>query len=382
MRILLAPDSFKESLSAQGVAEALARGFEKSQLDCQLVSLPLGDGGEGTVAALVASLGMTYQDLEVTGPFGQPCQLTYAVKDDLALVEMAELVGLAKIPLDQRNPLRVSTLGLGQLLVHLAEAGYKRVMVGVGGSASNDGGLGMAAGLGYEFFDISGHKLQPLGSNLGKVARISDAAVPNQIKELRLTLITDVTNPLCGPQGATYVFAGQKGLPEADFARVDQAMQAFYQLANPAIFDLASAGAGGGMAAGLVTFAGGQLVSGIDAILDLLDFDQKVKQVDLVLVGEGRMDGQSLAGKAPIGVARRTPAGIPVIAICGSLKDDLPDFPVENIVAAFPIIPQLDSLENTLASASQNLERTACNVGNLLALSHGNKSRPIASRII
>uniref|UniRef100_UPI00038016C0 glycerate kinase family protein n=1 Tax=Streptococcus sobrinus TaxID=1310 RepID=UPI00038016C0 len=266
---------------------------------------------------------------------------------------------------------QVSTFGLGQLLVHLAEAGYKRVMVGVGGSASNDGGLGMAAGLGYEFFDISGHKLQPLGSNLGKVARISDAAVPNQIKELELTLITDVTNPLCGPQGATYVFAAQKGLAEADFAQVDRAMESFYQLVNPTVFELAGAGAGGGMGAGLVTFAGGRLVSGIDAILDLLDFDQKVKEADLVIVGEGRMDRQSLAGKAPIGVARRTPAGIPVIAVCGSLREDLLDFPVENIVAAFPIISKVDSLENTLASAYQNLERTACNIGNLLALSQG-----------
>ncbi|WP_019782063.1 glycerate kinase, partial [Streptococcus sobrinus] len=171
--------------------------------------------------------------------------------------------------------------------------------------------------------------------------------------------------------GATYVFAAQKGLAEADFAQVDRAMESFYQLVNPTVFELAGAGAGGGMAAGLVTFAGGQLVSGIDAILDLLDFDQKVKEADLVLVGEGRMDKQSLAGKAPIGVARRTPAGIPVIAVCGSLREDLPDFPVENIVAAFPIISEVVSLENILASASQNLERTACNIGNLLALSQG-----------
>lgn len=371
MRILLAPDSFKESLSAQEVAEALASGFEKSQLDCQLEALPIGDGGEGTVAALVASLGMCYQHLEVSGPFGQPCQLAYAVKDDLALVEMAELVGLAKIPLDQRDPLSVSTFGLGQLLAHLAATGFKRVMIGVGGSASNDGGLGMAAGLGYEFFDEANQKLEPLGCNLGKVARFSDSQVPEQVKKLELTIITDVTNPLCGPQGATYVFAAQKGLAEADFAQVDRAMESFYQLVNPTVFELAGAGAGGGMGAGLVTFAGGQLVSGIDAILDLLDFDQKVKEANLVLVGEGRMDRQSLAGKAPIGVARRTPAGIPVIAVCGSLREDLPDFPVENIVAAFPIISKVDSLENTLASAYQNLERTACNIGNLLALSQG-----------
>ena len=203
---------------------------------------------------------------------------------------------------------------------------------------------------------------------MGKIVSFSDQAVPACLRDLDVTIITDVTNCLCGPQGATYTFAGQKGLAETEFAAVDQAMRRFYELVNPAILELQGAGAGGGLAAGLVTFAAGKIVSGIDAVLDILDFEQHVQKADLVIVGEGRMDKQSLSGKAPVGVARRTPSKTPVIAICGSLKDDLPDFPVAHIAAAFPIISRVDSLENTLAQTSQNLERTAQNIGNLLSL--------------
>ena len=177
-----------------------------------------------------------------------------------------------------------------------------------------------------------------------------------------------MSNPLCGQQGATQIFGRQKGLPEWLLSSVDQEMKKFYELANPQIFIQAGAGAGGGMAAGLVTFAKGKVVSGIDTCLDLLDFDRRVKEADLVIVGEGRMDKQSLAGKAPIGVARRTPKGIPVLAICGSLADDLPPFPRENIQAAFPIISQVADLDVTLAQARENLVRTARNIGNLLAI--------------
>ncbi|MFC3932724.1 glycerate kinase family protein [Streptococcus dentapri] len=368
MHILLVPDSFKESLSAAEVAEALARGFQASQLNCTVEKLPIGDGGEGTVAALAASLGMVYTQAMVTGPFGQVSEITYALKENQALVEMAEVAGLAKIPLSQRNPLQVSSQGLGELILQLAQEGVTKIMVGVGGSASQDGGIGMAAGLGYHFLDTKGQVLEPLGVNLEHVAKISDQEVPTYLQDLELTIITDVTNPLCGPQGATYVFAGQKGLPEDEFAVADQAMEQFYQLANPQILQQDGAGAGGGMAAGLATFAGGKIVSGIDTILDLVDFDRRVQTADLVVVGEGRMDKQSLAGKAPVGVARRTPSEIPVLAICGSLKDDLPDFPTANVQAAFSIISQSQPLETILTQASTNLERTARNIGNVLAL--------------
>ena len=171
-----------------------------------------------------------------------------------------------------------------------------------------------------------------------------------------------------GDCGATTVFGGQKGLAPLLFSQVDQAMTDFYQLVNPQVIDMEGAGAGGGMAAGLVAFAGGKIVSGIETCLDLLDFDDRVKKADLVVVGEGRMDRQSLAGKAPVGVARRTPEGIPVLAICGSLADDLPAFPVENIQAVFPIIARPDGLERILNQAEKNLIRTARNIGNIVKL--------------
>ena len=368
MHILIAPDSFKESLPALEVAKAIKRGLAKSLPQADFELFPIGDGGEGTLQALALGLHLEKFSQKVTGPFGQPQTVEYAYKDDLAVFEMAAVTGLETIPEEHRDPLLISNQGIGELIVFLAQQGIKKLMIGVGGSSTNDGGIGMAAGLGYEFFDKQGKKLKAIGANLSQVAYISDCKVSPLIKDMEVTVITDVTNFLCGPKGATYVFGPQKGLPQDSLQAADQAMAAFYQLAAPNLLNVAGAGAGGGMAAGLVAFAGGRIISGIDAILDILDFDQRVKNADIVIVGEGRMDRQSLSGKAPVGLARRTPQGIPVIAICGSLSDDLPDFPTANIQAAFPIISKVDSLENTLADARLNLERTARNIGNLLSL--------------
>ncbi|BAW17191.1 glycerate kinase [Streptococcus sp. SI1] len=368
MHILIVPDSFKESLSAKSVAEAIKEGFSKAIPEATFDLLPIGDGGEGTVAALVASMKLSEYERTVTGPFGEAVTMKYARKGDVALFEMADLVGLASISSEKRNPLTLDTRGLGELILYLAKEDVRQIYIGVGGSATNDGGIGMAAGLGYEFFDKDNHLLQAKGSSLDRVARISADKVPAILENLDIQILTDVMNPLCGENGATYVFGGQKGLPDLLFSQVDHAMATFYKQANPTIFSLAAAGAGGGMAAGLVTFAHGKIVSGIDTCLNLLDFDNRVKKADLVIVGEGRMDQQSLSGKAPIGVARRTPINIPVIAICGSLRNDLPDFPVENIQAAFPIISQVEPLIITLDRAEENLVRTAQNIGNLLRM--------------
>lgn len=368
MKILIAPDSFKESLTAPQVAQALQTGFAQALPQAEFTLLPVGDGGEGTIAILNASLEFTEKRAQVTGPFGDQVQMSYWQKGDQAMFEMADLVGLADIPLDKRNPLMIQTRGIGELLVQLAESGIKEVFVGVGGSASHDGGIGLAAGLGYRFLDQAGRELAPIGQSLGQVCQILDDQVPASLQALSVTVLTDVTNPLCGPEGAAYIFAGQKGLPEDQFASVDQATAQFYQLVNPNMLQQERAGAGGGMAAGLATFLSGQLVSGIDWSLDLLDFDHLVEEADLVIVGEGRLDRQSLAGKTPIGIARRVPAGIPVLAICGSLADDLPDFPVENIQAAFSILHKLSDVKTAMAEAEQNLITSATHIGRLLAL--------------
>lgn len=368
MRILIAPDSFKESLSAAEVAKAIKQGFAKVYPQASYDLLPLGDGGEGTLDSLTQALGLEEYHTEVTGPFGDRICVTYAMRDGLAVFEMAEIVGLASIPLEKRNPLLVSTRGVGELLVELVQKGANQFFIGIGGSASHDGGIGMAAGLGVKFYDREGQELEAIGANLGKIADFSQDDIGIDLSSVQIDLVTDVDNLLCGPQGATYIFAGQKGLEATKFEQVDREMERFYQLVNPAILTLAGAGAGGGMAAGLVQFAGARIQTGINFVLDQLDFDKRVAEADLVIVGEGRMDAQSLAGKTPIGVARRTPIGIPVIAICGSLKDDLPEFPFENICAAFPIISEVDSLENTLKNAEKNLVRTAEQVARILQL--------------
>lgn len=368
MHILLAPDSFKESLSAKQVAESLKKGFQEGLPNATFDLLPIGDGGEGTMDTLAGVLDLTEYQTQVTGPFGQSVSVSYYQKDQMAFFEMASLVGLGSIPAEKRNPLQLETRGIGELILQLVGQGVKTLCVGIGGSATNDGGIGMAAGLGVAFYDEQGHLLRPVGASLGRVARIDTSSVPEALQDIDLQVLTDVTNLLCGSQGATYIFGGQKGLNPLLFPSVDQAMQKFYQLVDSRMLTLEGAGAGGGMAAGLVAFAGGQITSGIEKSLDLIDFDHKVQTADLVVVGEGRMDKQSLSGKAPVGVAKRTPAGIPVIAVCGSLGADLPAFPSHHIDAAFSILTGPCEIAEALAQADSNLISCARNIGNLLKM--------------
>ena len=368
MKIVIAPDSFKESLSAQQVAEAIKRGFQQSIADVECLLCPVGDGGEGTVNAIKNSLGLIENTALVTGPYGNEVLMPYVYKENLALFEVADLIGLAKIPVEKRNPLKIQTKGIGQLILHLIEKGMKEIYIGVGGTSTNDGGIGIASGLGYQFYDKNGDELLATGQSLFEITDISKEKVISIPSDVRIKILADVTNLLCGPHGATYTFGKQKGLNPAQFHEVDSAIENFYRKVSPEILKLEGAGAGGGIAAGLCVFAGATIVSGIQTCLDLIGFDQKVADADLVIVGEGRLDAQSLAGKAPIGVAKRTPDGVPVIAICGSLSEDLPPLPFENIIAAFSILEKSEPLEESLKKATVYLENTAANLSQILAL--------------
>ncbi len=370
MKIVIAPDSFKESLTAEQVAEAIKRGFQESLADVECLLCPVGDGGEGTVDAIRHSLDLEEKWIQVTGSFGQKEAMRYFQKGELALFEVADLVGLGKIPLEKRNPLRIQTRGIGELIRHLIAQGIKEIYIGVGGTASNDGGLGIAAGLGYQFYDRDGNNLTACGQTLLNLAFVSIENCYEIPEDVHIHILADVASPLCGYQGATYTFGKQKGLDPTMFEAVDQAIQDFYEKVSPATLEIKGAGAGGGIAGGLCAFAQSSIVSGIDTCLDLIDFDKKVSDADLVVVGEGRLDRQSLAGKAPIGVAKRTPVGVPVIAICGSLAEDLPSLPFENIQAAFSILEKSEPLEDSLKNASVYLEHTAANIGRLLSLSN------------
>ena len=366
MKIVIAPDSFKESLTAEQVAEAIKRGFQQSLADVDCLLCPVGDGGEGTVDAIRHSLDLEEKWIQVTGPFGQKEALRYFQKGELALFEVADLVGLGKIPLEKRNPLQIQTRGIGELIRHLISQEIKDIYIGVGGTASNDGGLGIAAGLGYQFYDRNGNVLPACGQSLLNLASVSIEDCYEIPEDVQIRILADIVSPICGHQGATYTFGKQKGLDPTMFEAVDQAIQDFYEKVSPATLELKGAGAGGGIAGGLYAFAQASIVSGIDTCLDLIDFDKKVSDADLVIVGEGRLDRQSLAGKAPIGVAKRTPVGVPVMAICGSLAEDLPSLPFENIQAAFSILEKSEPLEDSLKNASLYLEHTAANIGHLL----------------
>ena len=368
MKIIIAPDSFKESLPANQVAEAIKRGLKKAMPDSECVLLPVGDGGEGTVDAIKNALGLEEHTSQVTGPFGDEVQMPYFQKEKLALFEVADLIGLAKIPIEKRNPLEIQTKGISQLILHLIDQGIKEIYIGVGGTASNDGGIGIASGLGYQFYDENGIDLKACGQSLFEISEILDSRVRHIPDDIQIKILADVTNPLCGPHGATFTFGKQKGLDPSKFQKVDAAIKNFYSKVAPEMLKLDGAGAGGGIAAGLCAFAGAEIVSGIQTCLDLINFDEQVADADLVIVGEGRLDSQSLSGKAPIGVAKRTPNGVPVLAICGSLSEDLPPLPFENIVAAFSILEKSEPLEDSLKNAAIYLEDTAANIGQILAL--------------
>ncbi len=331
MKILIAPDSFKECLPAKEVAEMIAEGLRQSIIDVEPITCPIGDGGEGTVDAIRYSLDLMETFALVTGPFGKPVEMRYVEKETMALFEVADLIGLGKIPVDQRHPLDIETRGIGELICYLINKGKKDIYIGVGGTATNDGGLGLAVGLGYQLYDREGKQLKACGQSLLKCDSIRKEKAIKIPVDVQIHILADVSNPLCG--------LTQAGM-----------------------------GAGGGLAAGLCAFAHARIVSGIETCLELIDFDSKVANADLVIVGEGRLDHQSLSGKAPIGVARRTPKGIPVIAICGSLADDLPSLPFENIVGAFSITKHPDSLDQLLKNARENLLFTARNIGNLLSI--------------
>ncbi|MBO0453217.1 glycerate kinase [Candidatus Enterococcus murrayae] len=364
MKILMMPDSFKSSLSAEKVAWILGESFSQVFPSAQIELLPVGDGGEGTLDALSQNVTMKEEWQTVSGWDGQPFSMRYMHFQEQAFFEMADLVGLPMFSEEQRRPLDFLTVGLGELVLQLQTMGIKKIYIGIGGSATVDGGIGFAAGLGYRFYDKAGHLLQPNGRSLAKIARIDDSNVPMLTTEIYA--VTDVKNVLCGEAGASYVFGPQKGLKSEELATTDQALRQVYDLVDEKLPDVPGSGAGGGLAASIAGFAKGKIIHGIDFVLDVLAFDQRAEAADLIIVGEGKMDQQSMAGKAPVGIAQRAPETSTVIAICGSVDQQVLDFSDYGITACFPIIGQPASLDEALEKAEVNLQRTGLNVARLI----------------
>ena len=328
MRVICAPDSFKESLSAEAAARAMAAGIEAVAPDVATDCCPIGDGGEGTASALIAAAHGEHYQTTVMGPFGEPVTAQWGLLEQgrLAVLEMAAAAGLALVPAKRRNPCLTTTFGVGQLIKAACASGAQRLIVCVGGSATNDGGCGMAQALGIRFFDAAGATIErPItGSMLMTIARIDAQERWRGLDQVDVTVASDVSNPLTGPTGAARMFAPQKGASPDEVEQLDAGLRHLARLIGKdlglEIPSVPGAGAAGGLGAGLMAFASARISSGIELVLKAVEFSQRVANADLCLTGEGRLDNQSLLGKACMGVAHAAAMhGVPTVALVGSL---------------------------------------------------------------
>ena len=330
MRIVLAPNAFKGSLSAPDAARSMREGARRCFPEADLVELPVADGGDGTVEALVAATGGEIRSARVRGPLSETVEAGYGLLEggQVAVIEMARAAGLALIPAARRDPRITTTHGVGELLQLAFDQGARRFIVGIGGSATNDGGAGMAQALGYHLLDEQGHELPPGGAALARLARIHVGGVHADWKQAEVKVACDVTNPLTGPSGASAVYGPQKGATPEQVRELDRALRRLADIIRRDlevdVEHLPGAGAAGGLGAGLVAFSGARLQPGAELVLEALRFPERISGADLVLTGEGRLDLQTTRyGKGPAAVARHArQAGIPVIAIAGSLEDE------------------------------------------------------------
>ena len=356
MKFLFASDSFKGSLSSSETAELLTKAANEVFGSCEVSSAPVADGGEGTVEAVIAAENGTMITAKVHGPLMEEMEAFYGVFDETkAVIEMASASGLPLVPEKLRNPLNTTTYGTGEMILDALEKGYRDISIAIGGSATNDGGMGCARALGVKFLDETGAELQGFGRDLAHVKTIDVSGLDPRIKESSITVMCDVTNPLCGEKGATMTFGRQKGATEEIQKELEAGMCNYRDVIKDAFGidcdTIQGAGAAGGLGAALRVFLGGVMKSGIDTVLDLIRFDERLEGVDLVVTGEGRTDWQSCFGKVMQGVGVRSKAkGIPVLGLSGSLGKnalDICDYGVSSLMTTVNAPMTLDeALDN------------------------------------
>lgn len=375
MKVVIAIDSFKGSLSSLEAGEAAKRGILKSDPKAQVRVRPLADGGEGTVEALVQGMEGRICKVMVTGPLGNPIEAEYGiVGGNTAVIEMSAAAGITLVPDKMRNPLYTTTYGVGEMIKDAIEKGCRRFLVGIGGSATNDGGIGMLQALGYGFLDQEGNEV-PLGARgLERLAVIEKKKVLPELEDCEFRIACDVVNPLCGSQGSSAVYGPQKGADAEMIHKMDKWMEAYAELAGKS-FPQADpkkpgTGAAGGLGFAFLTFTNSVLESGIQIILEETGLEEYVKEADVVVTGEGRIDGQTAMGKAPVGVAGLAKKyGKTVIAFAGSVTRDAVKCNEKGIDAFFPVIREISTLEEAMdpETAGQNLEDTAEQVFRLIS---------------
>lgn len=375
MKIIIAPDSYKESLSALEVATQIEAGFREVFPNATYVKLPVADGGEGTVEAMVAATDGEIIEVDVTGPLGEPVRAFYGISGDKqqAFIEMAAASGLEQVPPELRNPLNTTSWGTGELIRYALDSGVKSILIGIGGSATNDGGIGMVQALGAHLLDQNGEPLGPGGGEVAKLASIDITELDERLQECHIDVACDVTNLLTGKEGASAIFGPQKGATPEMIDKLDQALEHYAKIISRDldinVLELSGGGAAGGMGAALYAFCGAQLRQGIEIVTEALKLDELVRDADLVITGEGRIDSQSIYGKVPIGVAKVAKHyNKPVIGIAGSLTPDVGVVHEHGLDAVFSVLYHICTLEEALENAGDNLRKASRNIAATLAI--------------
>lgn len=380
MKVVIAPDSFKDSLGAPGVADAIAAGVRSVWPDADIVCCPMADGGEGTVESVLAAAGGEWRQSHVEGPRGEPVSAAWGwiAAERTAIIEMATASGLMLLSREQRDATVTSSIGTGELIRAALDAGAQRIVLGIGGSATNDGGTGLLSALGVRFLDKNDQDLPPGGSALAKLASIDCSAVDARLKNVRLEVAADVDNPLCGPRGASQVFGPQKGASPEQVHALDAALAHYADVAAAAlghdVRDFAGCGAAGGIGFAMKAFFDARFRPGVDVVAELTHLDQAIQGADLVITGEGRMDEQTLSGKTPMGVAKAAAKRrVPVLAIAGSLGSGYEKLYEHGLVAAFSLVPGPMQLADACEQCSSLLQATARDICRVWAAGAGRR---------
>lgn len=366
MKIVIAIDSFKGSATSAELSKYASDALRDLNPDIEVVGVPVSDGGEGTVESIAATPGIAteWRSAEVSAPLLtlDAVNSRYVVLNDgrTAVMEMASASGLPLVPPDKRDVMQASTLGTGQMIADAISRGCREIILGLGGSATNDAGTGILAALGFEFLDNQGRLVFPCGGNLGKIAAIDDSGVSDEVRRTRFTLLCDVDNPLCGPRGSTAIYSPQKGATPEQVEQLEAGMRSFSRLMPDGVADRPGAGAAGGIGAGMMAFLDAQLKPGITTILQTIGFDHMVSEADLVITGEGRIDRQTMMGKAPAGILEVAKQHhVPTVAVCGAIADDC-DADTLGFTAVFPIVHSVMTLDEAMRPevTERNFKRT------------------------
>lgn len=375
MKIVIAPDSFKESMTAKEACEAIEKGMKIALPNAEFIKVPMADGGEGTTQSLVDATEGKMYFVETTGPLGEKVKSKFGIlgNGEIAVLEMASTSGLELVPREKRNPMITTTYGTGELIKKAMDMGAKTILIGIGGSATNDGGAGMIQALGGKLLDENGKQISFGGGELSKIKKIDLSELDSRIKNIKFIAACDVQNPLTGETGAANVFGRQKGATEEMVKNLDNNLKHYAELIRKDVKvdveNIPGAGAAGGLGAGLMAFLNAELRKGIDIVVEYSKLEEKIKGADFVITGEGSIDSQTRFGKTPYGVVSVAKKhGVPNITLAGNVSKDIEILYDYGFDAIFSIMQGVDNLDNALKNGKVNLEKTAENIARLIRI--------------